>query len=90
MESMVVKSYRDLLVWQEAMELVIGCYRISDRFPPRELYGLTNQLRRAAVSVPANIAEGRGRSHTREFVYHLSIAYGSLKEVETTSRLRPA
>jgi four helix bundle protein len=80
---MGIRSYRELEVWQKAMDLVVECYRISERFPKTELYGLTSQLQRAAVSVPANIAEGQGRSHTKEFLNHLSIAYGSLMEVET-------
>ena len=80
---MSIKSYRDLEVWQKAMDLVVECYKIAERFPKTEVYGLTSQLRRAAISVPANIAEGQGRSHTREFLNHLSIAYGSLMEVET-------
>ena len=77
------KSYRDLEVWQKAMDLVVECYRITNKFPRSELYGLTSQLRRAAVSVPSNIAEGRERQHTKEFVQHLAIAYGSLAELET-------
>jgi len=77
------KSYRDLEVWQKAMDLVVECYRITNKFPRSELYGLTSQLRRAAVSVPSNIAEGRERHHTKEFVQHLAIAYGSLAELET-------
>jgi four helix bundle protein len=78
-----VKSYRDLEVWQKAMAMVVECYKITKQFPKDEIYGLTFQLRRAAVSIPANIAEGRERQHTREFVQHLSIAYGSLAELET-------
>ena len=80
---MSIRSYRELEVWQKAMDLVIGCYDAGKRFPQTERYGLTSQLQRAAVSVPANIAEGQGRNHTREFINHLSIAYGSLMEVET-------
>ena len=80
---MSLKSYRDLEVWQKAMDLVVECYQITKKFPKSEIYGLTSQLQRAAVSIPANIAEGRGRQHTREFVQHLSIAYGSLAELET-------
>lgn len=80
---MTVRSFRDLECWQKAMDLVVECYRVTREFPKHELYGLTNQLQRAAVSVPANIAEGQGRQHTQEFIQHLSIAYGSLSELET-------
>jgi len=78
-----VQSYRDLQVWQKAMDLVVECYRVAEQFPKTETYGLAIQLQRAAVSVPANIAEGQGRNHTKEFINHLSMAYGSLMEVET-------
>ncbi len=81
--TMIVRSYRELEVWQKAMDLVTVCYQSTERFPKAETYGLASQLRRAAVSIPANIAEGQGRSHTREFMNHLSMAYGSLMEVET-------
>ena len=77
------QGYRDLEVWQKAMDLVVTCYGITESFPQHEIYGLSSQLRRAAVSVPANIAEGRERQHKKEFVQHLSIAYGSLAELET-------
>src|SRR6266700_2890713 len=80
---MSVRSYRELEVWQKAMDLVVDCYKMTERFPKTEVYGLTSQLQRAAVSIPANIAEGQGRSHTKEFLNHLSISYGSLMEVET-------
>jgi four helix bundle protein len=78
-----IKSYRDLIVWQKAMDLVEDVYKRTKVFPQEELYGLTSQLRRAVVSVPSNIAEGQGRNSTREFLHHLSIAYGSLCEVGT-------
>src|SRR3712207_4783673 len=78
-----IRSYRDLVVWQKAMALVTSCYRSTKRFPAEELYGLTSQLRRAAVSVPANIAEGHGRSSRADYARHLAIAYGSLMEAET-------
>ena len=76
-------SYRDLSVWQKAMDLVTECYETTEAFPSSERYGLAGQLQRAAVSVPANIAEGQARQHTREFIQHLSIASGSLAELET-------
>lgn len=80
---MIVKNYQQLETWQVAMDLVAEVYRVSKLFPKEELYGLTNQVRRAAVSVPSNIAEGQGRDSTKEFLHHLSIAKGSLCEVET-------
>jgi four helix bundle protein len=80
---MAIESYRDLLVWQKAMGLVVECYRLSDLFPKTEMYGLASQLRRAAVSIPANIAEGHGREHLGDYLHHLSFANGSLMEVET-------
>jgi four helix bundle protein len=80
---MGLRDYRELIVWQKAMELVEAAYRLTSCFPKEELYGLTNQIRRAAVSVPSNIAEGQGRRSTRDFLNFLSIATGSLKELET-------
>lgn len=79
----MVQSYKDLIVWQKAMDLVVETYRLSKIFPKEELYALTNQLRRAVVSVPSNIAEGQARKSTAEFLNFLSIAQGSLAEVET-------
>lgn len=70
----MLKSYRDLLVWQRAMELVILVYRITTEFPQHEIYGLTAQLRRASVSVPSNIAEGYGRGTRKEYIQFLFIA----------------
>ncbi len=81
--SMQVKSYKDLIVWQKSMDLVEMIYQVTKSFPKDEQYGLTNQLRRAAVSVPSNIAEGQARNSTPEFGNFLSIARGSLAEVET-------
>lgn len=78
-----IKSYRDLKVWQLGMDLVVDCYRLTKEFPSSELYGLAQQLRRAAVSIPSNIAEGSGRLHLGDYVHHLSIANGSLMEFET-------
>src|SRR5262245_48278962 len=80
---MAVKSYRDLLVWQKAMNLVVESYRLANQLPKSELYGLTSQIQRAAISVPANIAEGHGRDHLGDYLRHLSIANGSLMELET-------
>jgi four helix bundle protein len=80
---MAVTSYKELETWQVAMRLVAEVYRVTKEFPKEEVYGLTNQLRRAAVSVPSNIAEGEGRDSTKEFLHHLSIARGSLYETET-------
>ena len=78
-----MKGHRDLLVWQKAMNLVEECYRLTMQFPDRERYGLAIQLQRAAVSIPANIAEGHGRKSTGAYLNHLSIANGSLSELET-------
>jgi four helix bundle protein len=77
------ESYRDLLVWQRAMDLVAPSYALGKRLPANERFGLTSQIQRAAVSVPANIAEGHGRRHLGDYLHHLSIASGSLKELET-------
>ena len=80
---MAVKSYRDLLVWQKAMDFVVLVYQFSRAFPREEQFALTAQLRKASVSVPSNIAEGQGRFSDREFANFLSIAHGSLSEAET-------
>ena len=78
-----VKSYRDLKVWNRAMDLVVLCYRLTSKLPKTEVYGLSSQIQRAAVSIAANIAEGKGRQHLGDYIHHLSIANGSLKELET-------
>ncbi len=78
-----ISSYQDLKVWQEAMNLAEQCYELTQGFPKDEMYGMTSQIRRAAVSVAANIAEGHGRETTGVFVQFLRIAQGSLKELET-------
>jgi len=78
-----IRGYQDLEVWQKAMDLVVETYRLTKTFPSDERFGLIAQLRRASVSVPSNIAEGRGRFGLGGFLYHLSIATGSLMEVET-------
>lgn len=73
----------DLVAWQKAIDLSVTIYKITKTWPREEIYGLTSQIRRAAVSIAANIAEGQGRNGDREFLHHLSIAHGSLREVET-------
>jgi four helix bundle protein len=80
---MTVKSYRDLLVWQRAMDLAVSIHPVALSFPRAERFGLTSQLTRGATSVPSNIAEGHGRRTTGDFIHFLSIARGSLNEVET-------
>lgn len=80
---MVNRSHHGLHVWQESIDLVDAIYKCTATFPKEELYGLTSQMRRAAVSVPANIAEGGARSGKRDFKHHLIIARGSVSELET-------
>ena len=80
---MSIKDYRELIVWQKAMDLVETIYQTTRTFPKEEIYGLTSQIRRAAISIPSNIAEGNGRNTTRDYVHFLGMAYGSVKEVET-------
>ena len=79
----MAQSFRDLIAWQKAMAFVTDVYRVTEAFPDREIYGLTNQVRRAAVSVPSNIAEGKGRLSKKEFVQFLAKARGSLLEAQT-------
>ena len=79
----MVRSYRELAVWLEGMNLVTETYRLSRQFPTDERFGLTSQMRRSAVSIPAKIAEGHGRSHRGDFLHHVSFARGLLAELET-------
>jgi four helix bundle protein len=79
----VIRSHRDLIVWQKAMDLVVTVYRATDSFPKAETYGLTSQIRRAVTSIPANIAEGQGRRLPGEFLCFLANARGSLWELDT-------
>ena len=79
----MIRSYRDLEVWQKAMALVVESYRFTNLFPKSETYGLSSQIQRAATSIPANIAEGHGRDHLGDYLHHLSVANGSLMELET-------
>ncbi|MFN6567009.1 four helix bundle protein [Dendronalium sp. ChiSLP03b] len=83
MKESPVRSYRDLKVWQEAMNLGESCYKLTKAFPKEETYGMIIQIRRAGVSIPANIAEGYGRRTRGEYIQFLYIAQGSLKELET-------
>ena len=86
----VAQSFRDLTVWQRSMQMTVAVYRLSQKFPREELYGLTSQMRRSAVSVPSNIAEGQGRSSTGEFKQFLGIARGSNFELQTQLELAKA
>ena len=81
------KPHKKLDVWKVALDLVSEIYKVTERFPSREVYGLTSQIRRAAVSVPSNIAEGAGQHTKREFVNYLHVAQGSLSEVDTQSEI---
>ena len=78
----MIRTHRDLRVWKAAIELVRNVYTVTSSFPKEELYGLTSQMRRAAVSVPANIAEGAARKGSKELIHFLSIASGSLAELD--------
>jgi four helix bundle protein len=79
----MAQSFRDLVMWQRSMQLTVAIYRLTKDFPRDELYGLTSQVRRAAVSVPSNIAEGHGRLNTNEFKQFLGVARGSNSELQT-------
>jgi four helix bundle protein len=78
-----MRSYRDLIVWQKSMKLVTQIYLLTKELPKEELYGLTAQIRRSAVSIPSNIAEGYGRNSTKDYIRFLQIASGSLYELQT-------
>ena len=78
-----INSYRDLLVWEAAVELAVSCYSATKPFPNSEIYGMTSQIRRSSTSIAANIAEGHGRESTGVFIQFLRVAQGSLKELET-------
>ena len=80
---MRANSYKDFIVWQKAIDLSVEVYRLAKLLPKTETYALSDQMRRAVVSIPSNIAEGQGRNSTKEFVHFLSIARGSQKELET-------
>src|ERR1700733_10636065 len=80
---MAVQSYKELIAWQKAMDLVVAIYQATAAFPAEVRFGLTVQLRRAAIAVPSNIADGQGRGPGNDFVRHLGIARGSLNEIDT-------
>jgi four helix bundle protein len=84
---MKVKNYTELIAWQKVMELTHYIYKATKEFPTEERFGLKVQMRRAGVSVPSNIAEGQGRNSTPEFLHFLSIAHGSVREIETQVRI---
>ena len=83
----MIRSHRDLVVWQKSMDLVIATYTLTDTLPSKEQFGLISQMRRAAISVPSNIAEGYGRNSTGSYTQFLSMARGSLLELETQIEL---
>ncbi|HAB52599.1 MAG TPA: four helix bundle protein [Ignavibacteriales bacterium] len=83
----MIKSYEDLTVWKEAYALVLTIYKLTQKFPSTELYGLTSQLRRASVSIVANIAEGKGKQYRKEFIHFLFISKGSLEETKVYLKL---
>ena len=79
----MLNSYKELKVWQRSIDLVTAVYKLTDTFPKSEVYGLTSQMRRAAVSIPSNIAEGYSRRHRQEYIQFIKIAFGSGAELET-------
>lgn len=80
---MYIKSYKDLFVWQKSIILVKKIYILTEKLPSREIYGIINQMRRAAITIPSNIAEGYGRKSRKEYGQFLRVAYGSSLELET-------
>lgn len=80
---MTIQSYKDLIVWQRSVELVIAVYELTDQFPKTEIYGITAQMRRAVISIPSNIAEGRRRGSRKDFRHFLLNSFGSGAELET-------
>ena len=79
----IIYSYKDLIVWQKSIKLVAATYELTENFPKEERYGLSSQMRRAAVSIPSNIAEGRGRGTRKDYINFLRIAFGSASELES-------
>ena len=83
-----INSYRDLIVWEKAINLTVEIYKITENFPKEEIYGLTSQMRRSAVSIPSNIAEGRNRGTRKDFCNFLRIALGSCAELSTQIEIK--
>ena len=83
MDNQRIQSYKDLTVWQKAMDLVVAIYDLTEQFPKSEIYGLTSQMRRAAVSIPSNIAEGKMRGTRKDYRHFVVTAFGSGAELET-------
>lgn len=83
MENNSIRNHKDLDVWKRSMDFVMEMYKITNKFPSSELYGLTSQIRRASISIPSNIAEGAGRKNTKEFIQFLYFSLGSASEIET-------
>ena len=78
-----IKSYKDLIVWQKSIILVVEVYKLTEKFPKSEIFGLTSQMRRCSISIPSNIAEGRGRGTRKDFAHFLRVSLGSCNELET-------
>lgn len=78
-----IKSYKDLLIWQKGVQIVIATYKLTKAFPQEELYALSNQIKRASISIPSNIAEGYGRNTDKSFSHFIDVSRGSLYELET-------
>jgi four helix bundle protein len=83
MEKQIIKTYRDLKIWQKSIEMVTVIYKLTSHFPNRELFGITSQIRRSSISIPSNIAEGYGRYSRKEYIRFLGISLGSLYEMQT-------
>ncbi len=87
MENTIIRSYKDLVVWQKAMDLVVEIYRLTENYPKTEIYSLTSQLRRGSISVASNIAEGKSRGTKKDYAHFIQIAYSAGAEMETQIEL---
>ncbi len=86
-ENRKIRNFRDLEIWKKAMEIVKGAYKATNRFPRQEIFGLTSQIRRSAVSIPSNVAEGFNRFHCKEYRHFLYVTFGSCAELETQAEI---